>query len=136
VLSTYAGASGGLGALGLVRQAREKLEAAEKISPDVLDGSIYTSLGSLYYKVPGWPLSFGDDNRAREYLLRALEINPDGIDPNYFYGEFLAEQGEDQEARRYLERALNAPPRPDRPLADQGRRDEIRTLLAKLAPEG
>ena len=65
VLSTYAGAKGGLGALGLVKEARASLEAALKIAPEALDGSAYTSLGSLYYQVPGWPLGFGDDEVLR-----------------------------------------------------------------------
>src|SRR5690554_3031153 len=53
VLSTYAGAKGGLGALGLVKEARASLEAALDIDPEALDGSAYRSLGSLYYQVPG-----------------------------------------------------------------------------------
>ena len=43
VLSTYAGAKGGLGALGLVKEARKSLEAALEIDPDALDGSAYLS---------------------------------------------------------------------------------------------
>lgn len=132
VLSTYAGAKGGLGALGLAKQSRQKLEAAEAIDPDCLDGSIYTSLGALYYKLPGWPLSFGSDDRARTYLDKALSLNPGGIDPNFFYGEFLAEQGEAARAREYLQRALRASDRPNRPLADAGRRAEAQALLDKL----
>ncbi|MCK5885947.1 MAG: hypothetical protein KAG70_05555, partial [Alcanivorax sp.] len=71
VLSTYAGAKGGLGALGLVKEARASLEAALKIAPEALDGSAYTSLGSLYYQVPGWPLGLGDDEVARKYLQKS-----------------------------------------------------------------
>ena len=81
VLATYAGAKGGLGALKLAKRARKRLQEAEAMDPRVLDGSVYTSLGSLYFKVPGWPLGFGDDDKARQYLNRALEINPEGIDP-------------------------------------------------------
>ncbi len=132
VLSTFAGVKGGLGALGLARQARGKLEAAEQIDPDALDGSVYTSLGTLYYKLPGWPISFGNDDRALEYLEKALAINPDGIDPNFFYGEFLAENGDREKARQHLQKALQAPARPGRPLADEGRRDEIQSLLRDL----
>ncbi len=131
VLSTYAGAEGGLGALGLVEEAQKRLLRAEKISSEVLDGSIYTSLGSLYYQVPGWPIGFGDDEQAERYLLRALQLNPDGIDPNYFYGDFLLEQHRYQEAIEVLKHALQAPDRPNRPLADAGRRDEIRGKLAR-----
>ena len=54
---------------------------------------LITSLGTLYYKVPGWPIGFGSDKKAREYLAKALDLNPTGIDPNYFMGEFLFDAG-------------------------------------------
>jgi tetratricopeptide (TPR) repeat protein len=132
VLSTWAGAERGFSALGLVSDAREVLEKALEIDPEAFDGSAHTSLGSLYYQVPGWPLSFGDDDLARKHLRKALSINPNGIDPNYFFGDFLADQGEAQRAKTYLHRALNAPDRPERPMADKGRREEVSTLLNTL----
>lgn len=131
VLSTDAGVTGGLSALGKVKEARKLLEEAEAIDPDTLDGSVYTSLGSLYYKVPGWPIGFGNDKKADEYLKKALTVNPNGIDPNYFYGDFMLEEGKPAEAVRYLEKAMNAPPRPNRPLADSGRKQEVAAKLAE-----
>ena len=56
VLSSYAGARGDLGALGLAKEARADFEQALKLDPDALDGAAYTSLGALYYQVPGWPI--------------------------------------------------------------------------------
>ena len=132
VLSTYAGAKGGLGALGLVKDARKSLEAALAIDPTALDGSAYTSLGSLYYQVPGWPLGFGDDDKARQYLQKALAINPDGIDANFFFGDFLVDQGEPERARAYLQKVLEAPGRAGRDIADAGRRKEARNRLDTL----
>ncbi|MFY3775131.1 tetratricopeptide repeat protein [Marinobacter salsuginis] len=132
VLSTYAGAKGGLGALGLVKEARKSLEAALEIDPDALDGSAYTSLGSLYYQVPGWPLGFGDDDKARQYLQKALAINPDGMDANFFFGDFLLDQGEPERARSYLQKVLDAPDRAGRDVADAGRREEARSRLDSL----
>lgn len=129
VLSTDAGVNGGFSALGKVKEARKYLEEAEAIDPAVLDGSIYTSLGSLYYQVPGWPIGFGDDEIAEIYLKKALAINQDGIDPNYFYGDFMLEEGHYAEAVKYLEKAAAAPARPDRPLADKGRQAEISQKL-------
>lgn len=129
VLSTQAGVTGGLGALGKVKEARKFLEEAEKIDASVLDGSIYTSLGSLYYQVPGWPVGFGKSSKAEEYLQKALAVNPDGIDPNYFYGDFMLEEGEYEKAVKYLKKAQAAPARPDRPLADKGRQKEIADKL-------
>ena len=132
IVSSDAGKNGGFGALGKVKKARKLLLAAEKINPDALNGSIYTSLGSLYYQVPGWPIGFGDDDEAEKYLQKALAMNPDGIDPNYFYGDFLLDQGKSDEAIVYFNKALNAPARAARPLADKGRRGEIEEKLKTI----
>lgn len=131
-LSSEAGAKGGLGALSLAKEARQRLEEAIKLDDKALKGSAYTSLGTLFYKVPGWPIGFGDKAKAESLLKKALNINPDGIDPNYFYGEYLAERDRHQEALRYLEHALKAAPRLGRELADSGRRQEIQALLASV----
>lgn len=132
ILSTDAGITKGLSALPKVKKAKELLEAAQNINPNALDGSIYTSLGSLYYQVPGWPVAFGDDEKAEQYLKYALRLNPAGIDPNYFYGDFLLQDGRAEEARAYLQRAIDAPARPGRELADAGRRQEAKAALAKI----
>ncbi|WP_386081307.1 hypothetical protein ACFIOZ_21915 [Vreelandella sp. F11] len=132
IRSTEAGASGGLSALGLVKKAKKELEIALELNPLALDGSAYTSLGALYYQVPGWPLGFGDEQKAEWHLQRALAINPEGIDSLYFWGDYLHEQGRDAEARQALEHALLAAPRPGRELADSGRRDDIHQLLSEL----
>ncbi len=130
--SSYAGAKGGLGALSLCKEARGNLEAALKLDPSALDGSAYTSLGTLYYKVPGFPLGFGDDDKAGALLTQALKLNPAGIDPNYFYAEYLFEQGQYSQSLQYLDRAAHAAPRPGREVADKGRQGEIAALRAKV----
>ena len=132
IVASHAGAKGGFGALSLAKDAKQALEHALSIDPKALSGSAYTSLGSLYYQVPGWPIGFGDDAKARDLLDKALALNPDGIDPNYFLGDYLYRQRDFDGARKALERALQAPPRPDRPLADEGRRAEVKEILAKL----
>ncbi len=132
ILSSYAGEAGGFTALGAAKQARKALQQALEIDPAALDGSAYTSLGALYYKVPGWPIGFGDRKKARKYLEHALALNPDGIDPNYFMGEFLLENGDEQAARSHLLKAMNAPERSGRKVADSGRRQEIRALLGQI----
>ena len=132
IVSSDAGKTGGFGALGKVKKARKLLLEAEKINPDALDGSIYTSLGSLYYQVPGWPIGFGNDDKAEEYLKKALLVNPDGIDSNYFYADFLLDQGKKEEAVIYFNKALKAPARQQRPLADKGRQNEIQAKLKTI----
>jgi tetratricopeptide (TPR) repeat protein len=132
ILSSYAGAKGGLGALDIAKQARTALQQAAQIDEKALGGGIDTSLGVLYHKVPGWPLGFGNDDQARALLERGLALNPDGIDENYFYGDFLLDMGKKKEARQYLEKAAAAAPRPGREDADAGRHQDIASDLAKL----
>jgi len=132
ILSTDAGIVKGMSALSKVEKAKTLLEEAEKVDTNALEGSAHTSLGSLYYQVPGWPFGFGDDKKAEQHLKTALQINPNGIDPNYFYGDFLLQDDRPDEAKPYLERALMAPPRPGRELADAGRHQEIKVALAKV----
>jgi len=130
VLSGYAKAVGGVTALKSVAKSKELLLESIKLDPLALNGSAYTSLGSLYYKVPMWPISFGNKEKAREYLEKALTINPNGIDPNYFYADYLYERGQYADAVKYFEKALQAPARPGRDDADQGRRKDINEGLA------
>ena len=132
IKSSFAGIEGGLGALGLAKKAKADLERSIELDPDAMQGSAYTSLGTLYAGVPGWPLGFGDDKKAEQYLLKGLELNPTGIDSNYFYAQFLADHKRTDEARKYYEAALRAPARPGRDVADAGRQAEVRVALAKL----
>lgn len=129
VLSSLAGEKGGMGALGLVKRARADFEAAIKLDAGALDGAAYTSLGALYYQVPGWPLGFGDDAAARTMLRKGLAIDPDGIDANYFYADFLRDQKDWAGARTGFQKALAAPARPGREVADAGRRQEAQAKL-------
>jgi tetratricopeptide (TPR) repeat protein len=132
ITSSVAGLKGGLGALSLAKDARQRLEQAEKLQPGALNGSALTSLGALYYQVPGWPIGFGNKDKARTCLQAALKIDPDSIDANYFYADFLLAQGDRRGARQAAEHALAAPPRAGRELADSGRRAEVKALIARL----
>jgi len=135
-LSSQAGAKGGLGALTLAKQARSVLESSLKIDATALSGSAHTSLGTLYHKVPGFPIGFGDDKKARQHLEAALKLNPAGIDPNFFYAEFLLDKGETTLAIKHLKIAQAAPAREGRETADAGRQQEIAALLGKAGSAG
>lgn len=108
ILLTMAEDASSFVALGLVKQARELLAKAIDINPEAREGSALVTMGILYYKVPGWPVAFGDDAEAESYLLQALEVNPDGVTSNYFYAEFLLEQGKKELAVSYLNKAVDA----------------------------
>jgi cytochrome c-type biogenesis protein CcmH/NrfG len=119
-------------ALRLAMRARDILVEAEKADPVALDAGAPTSLGVLYYRVPGFPFGFGDKTKARHLLQEATANAPNGLDANYFYGDFLLQQKEYPEAAKVLKRALALPAHPDRPIWDRERRLVIQELLAKL----
>ena len=129
VLSTYAGEVSAMSAMKYAKAARVALERAESLDGSALAGGVYASLGALYSKVPGGLIGFGDDKRAADYFHKALAVDGDNIDNNFFYGEFLLDQGDYAGARTVLEHALAAPPVAERPVFDAGRRTEIRNLL-------
>ena len=132
ILATDAGIVKGMSALGNVKQAKTLFEKSLQLDPTALEGSAQASLGSLYYQVPSWPVAFGDDAKAEEHLKAALKINPTGIDANYFYADFLNQQGRNEEAIKHLNIALNAPARQGRQVADNGRKQEIKQLMDKI----
>lgn len=135
ILATDAGIVKGISALGTVKQAKALFEKSLQLDPTALQGSAQTSLGSMYYQVPGWPVAFGDNEAAEKHLQAALKINPTGIDPNFFYGDFLLKAKRYDEAVKYLNIALQAPDRPNRQVADVGRRQEIKQALATAQAE-
>lgn len=115
-----------------MKTAKADLEKAMTLDPNALQGSAYASLAALYDRVPGWPIGFGDPDKAQGLLEQALKLNPDGIDPLYFWGDHLYRQGHYAQAKEALEKALLAAPRPGREVADSGRRKDIQLLLVDV----
>nr|WP_305906392.1 hypothetical protein [Methylomarinum sp. Ch1-1]MDP4519073.1 hypothetical protein [Methylomarinum sp. Ch1-1] len=118
-------------ALESLDKAKSLLEKAIEIDPQALEGSAYVTLGSLYYMVPGWPVSFGDKQAAEKMLKKALEINPDGIDSNYFYGDYLLSQDKIAKAEEYFKTASSAPIRQEQRLADTELQNDANIALKK-----
>jgi tetratricopeptide (TPR) repeat protein len=119
-------------ALELAKRARDILEEVEKTNPETMDAGAPTTLGVLYDRVPGFPIGFGDKARARYYLQEAIRSAPNGLDANFYYGDFLYKHGEQAEAVRILERALTLPELSNRPIWDKSRRAAIREILSDM----
>lgn len=129
VLCSLAAVDGGLGALSQVAQARDLVIRSITLDPFAMEGSAYIILGNLYYRLPGWPISFGDDNLARANLETSIRLFPAALDGNFYYGDFLLEQGEFSKALIYLEKADKAPIRTESNLSDLKLKDELRQSL-------
>lgn len=130
IMATNAAFESSLTALSTLGKAKKLLEDAIKINPKALDGAAYVTLGTLYYMVPGWPVSFGDDEVAERLLKTSLKINPNGIDANYFYADFLLRQDREAEAEAFFQKALQAPVRKQQVFADTQLQNEAKLALA------
>lgn len=131
IKATYADHQDALTALKAIKEARDLLLAVIQMNPNTMDGSAYVTLGTLYYMVPKWPVSFGDEEKAEKMLETALKINPDGIDTNYYFGDFLLTTGRPSEAIHYLAKAAKAPARKEQLFADNQLKAEAQNAFKK-----
>jgi tetratricopeptide (TPR) repeat protein len=129
ILAARAEQQDGFTALNAIHKSRDLLEEAIKINPQTANGSAYVTLATLYYMVPKWPIAFGDTEKAEQLFKAALNINPHGIDTNYFYGDFLLSHKHSNEAQKYFEKALSAPTRQDQQFADTKLKEEVKLAL-------
>ncbi len=130
IMATNAGFQSSFDALSTLEAVKALLEQAIQQNPAALDGAAYVTLGTLYYMVPGWPVSFGDNQIAEKLLKTSLEINPDGIDANYFYADYLLRQDRAIEAEEYFRKAIQAPIRKQQIFADTQLQNEAKLALA------
>ncbi|NOQ13602.1 MAG: tetratricopeptide repeat protein [Methyloprofundus sp.] len=120
---------GPFSALQAIHQARDLLLRAIELDPGASDGAAFVTLGSLYYQVPGWPLAYGDNDKARAMLEKALAINPNTIDANYFYADLLVTLGEPEAAMIYFKRALAVPVRASQVFADTQLQQQVKSAI-------
>lgn len=118
IIATNAAFETPFAALESIKTAKAMLEQTISKDPYVLEGAALVTLGTLYYMTPGWPISFGDQNRAEYLLKKAVEINPSSIDSNYFYADYLLSKGKLEKAQLYFKKAINAPTRRHQQYAD------------------
>jgi tetratricopeptide (TPR) repeat protein len=129
IMASNADHQNAVSALESIHKARDLLIKAIEINPQAMNGSAYVTLGTLYYMVPKWPIAFGDEATAQKMLQTALKINPDGIDSNYFYGDFLLSNNRLNEAEKYFNRALAIPARAEQFYADNQLKKEAKLAL-------
>lgn len=128
-LCTLVAAEWSFSALSDIDTSRELFEKSVEIDPKAMEAAAYIGLGNLYYRLPGWPISFGDDDLARQYLEKAVELYPNEVDTNYFLGDYWLGEDEYDKAIPYLEQADKAPVRPEHGLSDQNTKAEVRKAL-------
>lgn len=135
VKASYADHQDPVSALSAIHEVRDLLQRSIALDPKSMGGSAYVVLGTLYHLTPSWPIAFGDDDEAEKMLQAALKISPDGIDSNYYYGQFLLDKGDKKQARQYFERASKAPVRPEQVFADTQLEQEAKLALKNVGDD-
>lgn len=131
IKANYAEYQDSISALDTINEVRELLDKVIAINPKTMAGSAYVVLGVLHYMMPGWPIAFGNDEAADKMLKMALDINPEGIDSNYFYGDYLLSKGLYGEAEAYFNKAIAAPVRTSQAYGDGELKKEALAALEK-----
>jgi tetratricopeptide (TPR) repeat protein len=133
VKATNADHQNPVSALESIHEARDLLLKAIEFNPQAMNGSAYVTLGTLYYMSPKWPIGFGDNAAAQNMLQTALKINPNGIDSNYFYGDFLLTINELNEAEKYYKSAIAVPSPTEQFYADNQLKEEAKLALKNIS---
>ncbi len=119
IISTNAAYQSPFTALTSIHNAKKLLELAIQKNPKALDGAAFVTLGTLYYMTPGWPISFGDKDKAEQLLKKGIDLNPQSIDAHYFYADYLLSKNEINQATKYFKLALLVPNRSGQIYADK-----------------
>ncbi len=128
-LCTLVAAEWSFSALSDIEKAKELLIKAIALDPNAMEGAAYIALGNLYYRLPGWPISFGDDDLARQNLETAVKLFPNEVDTNYFMGDYWLGEEEYEKALPYLEKAEKSEIRSHHSLSDGHTLAETRKAL-------
>ena len=88
-----------LGALRLVDEMEIELKNAIAIDPKFDYAGAHRSLGMLYRDAPGWPASIGSRSKAKQHLLKAVQLAPEYPDNHISLIESLIEWADLKAAR-------------------------------------
>jgi len=125
----------GMSALGLLKTTRKELEESIDLDEQAFGGYAHAFLGRLYFAAPAWPLSFGSNKRARRHLERALEINADTLENQFYYALFLADRDEHEEAEQFFLAARKSEPIIPAQEWRQNLEEQIDDMLATVREE-
>ena len=86
------------------------------------------ALCSLYHRAPGWPLSFGDEQRSRGFCLRAVEKDRRSWEAHLVLAEQARSSGDLRSLREHLDAILRGPLDERQPRVHARYREQAREL--------
>lgn len=100
--------------LSNAKPMKKHLEVVLAQDEKLEQGGPHRAMGRLYFKLPGWPISFGDNKKSEEHLRKAVKIDPKHLGNRAYLAETLEALGKDKEAREHMEYVLSAKVNPKR----------------------
>ncbi|MFN0117130.1 MAG: tetratricopeptide repeat protein [Elusimicrobiota bacterium] len=113
---SYGENKGIMKSLALLKPIKRELNEIIRIDDHFQGGAGYRILGIVDYKVPG--IAGGNKKRAKEYLDKAMAIDPEHAFNNYYMAEYFFVVGPKKEAKPYIEKLLQLTPTADVDLPD------------------
>ena len=105
--STLASTVGGLSAVGILSNAKDKIEPIIEQPESKEDYMVCAVLSYIYSKVPGWPIGFGSNKRSKKWLKKALTKSADP-DVSFYIAQTYHNLGNDKLAKEYANISLAA----------------------------
>ncbi len=85
-----------------LRQDYANVAESPFLDPYVFFGNTYAELGSLYFRTPSWPFSFGSEKMAEKLFYKGIYIDPRGLVTNLRFGEYWFAKKDYALASQYL----------------------------------
>ncbi|MBK6957300.1 MAG: hypothetical protein IPH22_01920 [Nitrosomonas sp.] len=101
--------SGIVNAFRMLRPMEKMLLKVITLDEKYENAGAHRALGRMYHKLPGFPISFGSNQKALAHLKRAHELFPRDVITRAFYAEVLYDEGRQAEARRHADFVLATP---------------------------
>jgi tetratricopeptide (TPR) repeat protein len=101
--------SGMVNALRMLRPMENLLLKVVTLDEQYENAGAHRALGRMYHKLPGFPVSFGSNQKALMHLKRAHELFPRDVITRAFYAELLYDEGRKDEARKHADFVLATP---------------------------
>ena len=101
--------SGIVNALRMIRPMENLLLKVVALDEKYENAGAHRALGRIYHKLPGFPISFGSNQKALMHLKRAHELFPRDVITRAFYAELLYDVGRKDEARKHADFVLATP---------------------------
>lgn len=101
--------SGILNALKMLRPMEKMLLQVVALDERYENAGAHRALGRMYHKLPGFPVSFGSNQKALQHLERAYKLFPKDVITRAFYADLLFDTGNKAEARKHANFVLAVP---------------------------